>query len=83
MGCGRDWHKPAGCHGNTCIKWCHSDMCNKELIKNSPFRNEFGEEDSEEESDNWFFSLFGDGSKMAVGASFFSLLIISCVIVLV
>ena len=82
MGCGRDWHKPAGCHGTTCIKWCHTDMCNKELIRNSPFRNELGEEDSQEDSGDWFTSLFG-GSTMTVGASFCFLLIISIVLVLV
>ncbi|KAL9986455.1 hypothetical protein ACROYT_G000608 [Oculina patagonica] len=82
MGCGRDWHKPAGCHGNTCIKWCHSDMCNKELIKHSPFRNELGEEVSKEDSENWFTSLFG-GSTMTVSSPFYSLFIISVAIMLV
>lgn len=57
-------------------------MCNKELIRNSPFRNELGEEDSQEDSGDWFTSLFG-GSTMTVGASFYSLLIISIVLVLV
>lgn len=82
MGCGRDWHKPAGCHGNTCIKWCQTNMCNKELIKDSPFKNELGgEEDSRDDSGNWFTSLFG-GSTITVGASFCSLFIISVVLVL-
>ena len=58
-------------------------MCNKELIKQSPFRNELGgKEDSGEDSGDWFTSLFG-GSTMTVGASFFSLFIISVVLVLV
>ena len=58
-------------------------MCNKELIKHSPFRNELGEdeEDSQEDSGDWFTSLFG-GSTMTVGASFCSLFIISIVLVL-
>ena len=78
MGCGRDWHKPAGCHGTACIKWCHADMCNKQLIKHSPFRNELDEDNSDEDSGNWFTSLFG-GSAITVAASVYSVLIISVV----
>ena len=77
MGCGRDWYRPAGCHGTKCIKWCHSDLCNKELIKDSPFRGELGEEDNSEEDSvgNWLSSLFGASVMIKVPSGVFFLML--------
>ena len=76
MGCGRDWTRPAGCHGSLCIKWCHSDLCNKELVKHSPFRKELGEVDSSQnDSGNWMSSLFGSGAVSMVSPGVLSLIL--------
>ncbi|XP_022778777.1 uncharacterized protein LOC111320332 isoform X1 [Stylophora pistillata] len=80
MGCGRDWHKPAGCHGTTCVKWCQSDLCNKELIRHSPFRKELGEDSAPDDSGNWFTDLFG-GSSMLSAASVCCILTWFCAII--
>ena len=77
MGCGRDWHRPAGCDGSICIKWCHSDLCNKDLIKHSPFRKELGEESSsQEDSGNWLSSLFGGSAITEVSLVVLNLLLV-------
>ena len=80
MGCGRDWHKPAGCHGTACVMWCHSDMCNKELIRDSPFRSEL-HQDKEHESDpgNWWNLLFS-GSEKTKSARTHSVSLLSVVV---
>ena len=77
MGCGRDWHRPAGCDGSLCIKWCHSDLCNKDLIKHSPFKKELGEESSsQEDSGNWLSSLFGGSAITEVSLVVLNLLLV-------
>ena len=78
MGCGRDWYRPAGCHGSICIKWCNSDLCNKELIRHSPFRKELEEEgnSSSGDSGDWLSSLFGGSAMTIVSPGIFFLLTI-------
>ena len=85
MGCGRDWHRPAGCDNTICIKWCHSDLCNKDLIKRSPFRKELGEKDSSQDSSfgNWLSSLFGGSVEIMVSPGVFCLMLIFHLVVVI
>lgn len=67
MGCGRDWKRPTGCHDTACIKWCFSSLCNKELVKQSPFRKELDDEENREKDDsegNWWNSIFGSSASI-------------------
>ena len=69
MGCGRDWFRPAGCHNTACIKWCYSDLCNKGLIKQSPFRKELSDEEANDEdvsTSDWWSSLFGSSAAVSL-----------------
>lgn len=82
MGCGRDWVQPAGCDGSVCIKWCQSDLCNKELIKHSPFRKELDEENSTEKgSRNWLDSLFGGSAMVMVSPGVLCLLLVCNIVI--
>lgn len=68
MGCGRDWKRPTGCHDSTCIKWCFSSLCNKQLVEQSPFRKELRDDEANTEKGdlegNWWNSIFGSSAPI-------------------
>ena len=61
LGCGKYWEKPAGCHGDTCIHWCHRNLCNRRLLRKAPFDIAGVEQDDGESSGSggilsWLFN---------------------------
>ncbi|XP_032218619.2 uncharacterized protein LOC116601890 [Nematostella vectensis] len=66
FGCGRDWAKPAGCYGLSCIEWCKEDKCNAALLRyNAPFDLDLDDEPATGSPSimSWRSAVFSDAAK--------------------